>query len=394
MLSRLLKRIKKMYKNINEKINKIKGFALSSPYGDGKSLGQPLGVKSVGFIKIYSDSDEYGLGETYSGVYAPELIKPIATFLEKYFIGRLVGDDLSFEEIKNIPFIGGGGIIQSVISAIEIAVWDLRGKILDKPISHLITDKRREIIPVYASSGTAVFSPDEIKRDVEDIVELGYSAYKMRVGYQDWSIDIKRVKAAREALVGNDLMVDAIMGTIRPAWDAEQAINAVNDLSKFNLRWLEEPTHPDKIKDLARVRSCDIIPIAAGEAYTSEKDFDSIFHFEAVDILQFDATHSGGIKFCIDLAKKAEKRELVSALHVWGSAAAIAANAQVALAQPSIDILEIPMVQLELTDRMWVEKPTIKEGVWHSSNAPGLGVVLDEDLMNEYSFKENSGYRI
>ena len=189
-------------------------------------------------------------------------------------------------------------------------------------------------------------------------------------------------------------MVDAIMGTIRPAWDAEQAINAVNDLSKFNLRWLEEPTHPDKIKDLARVKSCNIIPIAAGEAYTSEKDFDSIFHFEAVDILQFDATHSGGIKFCIDLAKQAEKRELVSALHVWGSAAAIAANAQVALAQPSIDVLEIPMVKLELTDRMWVEKPTIKEGVWHSSSTPGLGVVLDEDLMNEYSFKENSGYRI
>ena len=81
-------------------------------------------------------------------------------------------------------------------------------------------------------------------------------------------------------------------------------------------------------------------------------------------------------------------------MHVWGSAAAIAANAQVALAQPSIDVLEIPMVKLELTDRMWVEKPTIKEGVWHSSSTPGLGVVLDEDLMNEYSFKENSGYRI
>ncbi|MDG2252672.1 MAG: mandelate racemase/muconate lactonizing enzyme family protein [Methylophilaceae bacterium] len=383
-----------MYKNINEKITKIEGFALSSPYGDGKSLGQPLGVKSVGFIKIYSDSDKYGLGETYSGVYAPELIQPIALFLEKYFLGRHVGDDLPFEEIKNIPFIGGGGIIQSVISAIEIAIWDLRGKILDKPISHLISNNRRDTSPVYASSGTAAFSPDEIKRDVDDITKLGYSAYKMRVGYQDWNIDVKRVEAAWEALSGNDLMVDAIMGTIRPAWDAEKAINAAKDLSKFNLRWLEEPTHPDKIKDLARVKSCNIIPIAAGEAYTSERDFDSIFHFEAVDILQFDATHSGGINYCMDLAMQAKERGLGSALHVWGSAAAIAANAQIALAQPSIDILEIPMVKLELTDRMWVEKPIIKDGVWHSTNTPGLGVVLDEDLINEYSFKENSGYRI
>jgi len=389
-----LRKIKKMYKNIDEKITKIEGFALSSPYGDGKSLGQPLGVKSVGFIKVYSNSNKYGLGETYSGVYAPELIQPIALFLEKYFVGRLVGDDLPFEEIKNIPFIGGGGIIQSIISAIEIAMWDLRGKILDKPIAHLIGDNGRESTPVYASSGTAAFSPDEIRSDVNDILSLGYSAYKMRVGYQDWNIDIKRVEAARETLSGNDLMVDAIMGTIRPAWDAEKAISAAKDLLQFDLRWLEEPTHPDEIKDLARVKSCNIMPIAAGEAYTSERDFDSIFHFEAVDILQFDATHSGGINFCIDLAKQADKRGLVSALHVWGSAAAIAANAQVALAQTTIDILEIPMVKLELTDRMWLEKPIIKEGVWHATNAPGLGVVLDEDLMNEYGFKANSGYRI
>ena len=383
-----------MYKSIDEKITKIEGFSLSSPYGDGKSLGQPLGVKSVGFVKVYSNSEKYGLGETYSGVYAPELIQPIVSFLERHFVGRLLGDDQVFESIKSLPFIGGGGIIQSVISAIEIAIWDLRGKILNKPTFQLLSNNFRKTTPVYASSGTAAFSPDEIKKDVDKIVSLGYSAYKMRVGYQDWITDIKRVEAARKQLGDKDLMVDAIMGTIRPAWGADKAINAARGLSEFDLRWLEEPTHPVDIKSLARVRSANIVPIAAGEAYTSESDFDSIFYHGAVDILQFDATHSGGIKFCMELARKAENQHLDSALHVWGSAVAIAANAQVALAQPKISILEIPMVELELTDHMWIEKPIIKDGLWHYSHAPGLGVELSEELMRMYSFRENSGYRL
>ena len=129
-----------MYKQIDERILKIEGFALSSPYGSGQSLGQPLGVKSIGLVKVYTDSGEYGLGETYSGVYAPELIGPIVNFLESYLIGRLVGDDLIFDGIKNMPFIGGSGILQSVFSAIEIAIWDLRGKILEVPTSKLINN--------------------------------------------------------------------------------------------------------------------------------------------------------------------------------------------------------------------------------------------------------------
>ena len=214
-----------MYKQIDERILKIEGFALSSPYGSGKSLGQPLGVKSIGLVKVYTDSGEYGLGETYSGVYAPELIGPIVNFLESYLIGRLVGDDLIFDGIKNMPFIGGSGILQSVFSAIEIAIWDLRGKILEVPTSKLINKDSRESTPLYASSGTVIFTTDEIIADVEDIQNLGYTAYKMRVGYQTWETDIKRVESARNTLGNNDLMVDAIMGTLRPAWTSEKAIS-------------------------------------------------------------------------------------------------------------------------------------------------------------------------
>jgi len=383
-----------MYKQIDVRIKKVEGFSLSSPYGKGKSLGQPLGVKSVGLVKVYTESGIYGLGETYSGVYAPELIHPIVSFLETYLVGRLIGDDLIFDDIKNIPFIGGNGILQSVFSAIEIAIWDVRGKILEVPTSQLINNNPRISIPLYASSGTVVFSPNEIIKDVESILNLGYTAYKMRVGYQDWNADIKRVEGARNAFGSNDLMVDAIMGTLRPAWSAKKAISRAKSLVDFNLRWLEEPVHPENMKGLAEVCHNKLVPIAAGEAYSGNGEYQNILDLQAVDVLQFDATHSGGILACVELARKAKIMRLDSALHVWGSAVAIAANAQVALAAPSIDILEIPMVSLELTEKMWIEPPIIKDGVWHASNVPGLGVTLDDTLMHEYKFQSNSGYRL
>jgi len=383
-----------MYKQIDERIKSVEGFALSSPYGQGKSLGQPMGVKSIGLVKIYSESGVYGLGETYSGVYAPELVQPIVKFLESYLIGRLIGDDLIFDDIKNIPFIGGNGILQSVFSAIEIAIWDVRGKILEVPSSRLMGINYREEIPLYASSGSVVFSPNEILNDVECILNLGYTAYKMRVGYQDWSIDVKRVENARYALGNNNLMVDAIMGTLRPAWDANKAITCSKDLKNFNLKWLEEPVHPENIKGLADVRNSGLVPIAAGEAYSGAREYESILDLQAVDILQFDATHSGGMLVCIELAKRAELAKLDSALHVWGSAIAIAANAQVALAVPSIEILEMPMVSLEITKKMWLEPPIIRNGVLYAADVPGLGVTLDDSLMNEYKLQPNSGYRL
>jgi L-alanine-DL-glutamate epimerase-like enolase superfamily enzyme len=388
------RKTKKMYKQIDERIKKVEGFALSSPYGKGESLGQPLGVKSVGLVKVYTESGVYGLGETYSGVYAPELIQPIVNFLESYLVGRLIGDDLIFDDIRNIPFIGGNGILQSVFSAIEIAIWDVRGKILEVPTSHLINKNSRKSIPLYASSGTVIFTSDEIIADVENILNLGYKAYKMRVGFQEWDTDIKRVESARNTFGNNDLMVDAIMGTIRPAWSAEKAISRAKDLVDFNLRWLEEPVHPENIKGLVEVCHSELIPIAAGEAYSGNGEYQAILDLKAVNILQFDATHSGGILSCVELARKAELLKLDSALHVWGSAVAIAANAQIALSAPSIDILEIPMVSLELTEKMWIEPPIIKDGIWYSSDAPGLGVTLDDSLMHKYKLQPNSGYRL
>jgi D-arabinonate dehydratase/D-galactarolactone cycloisomerase len=385
------------FQDLDAKITGIKGFALSSPYGSGSSLGQPLGVKSVGLIEVHTDIGVSGLGETYAGVYVPELIGPTATFLEALLVGIKVGDAAALKPVSDIPFIGRNGLLRSVLSAIDIAIWDVRGKILQRPVYSLFGSSPVSRVPVYASSGTAAFSPAEIRQDAEKIMDLGYRAYKMRAGYQDWGIDIQRIEAARDVLgETRDLMVDAIMGTLRPAWSIETALKRVASLKNYGLRWLEEPLHPDNIKGLAQLRasSCGSPSIAAGEAYTSLGEYAALIDEGAVDVLQFDATHSGGISACLRLTEETALAKLNNALHVWGSAVALSANAHVAIGTGAIDIVEVPMVRMALAEEMWITPPVIADGWLQLSDAPGLGIQLTDETRERYSFVPGSGYRL
>tara|TARA_B110000305_G_scaffold182711_1_gene202880 strand:- start:5304 stop:6482 length:1179 start_codon:yes stop_codon:yes gene_type:complete len=382
------------YQAIDLRIKKVRGFSLSSPYGSGKVLGQSAGLKSIGFIEVTTESGLTGIGETYAGVYAPELVQPVAEFLAEFVIGRTVGDDNIISSLAEIPFIGRNGLLRSVASAIDIALWDLRGKVLGLPIHKLLGLQHHEEVGVYASSGSAALSPKEIEEDVKTILSQGHTAYKMRVGYQDWATDLRRVDAARRNLGAADLMVDAIMGTLRPSWDAATAISRASDLEQYGLRWLEEPVAPDDIAGLAEVRQRCRIPIAAGEAYSGSSEYRTLLDASAVDVLQFDATHSGGISACLSLGAEAKIRKLDSAVHVWGSAAAISANASLALACQAVSVLEIPMVYLEITEKMWIEPPSIISGVYRPSQSPGLGVELPDSLKNDYKLVPSSGYRL
>jgi L-alanine-DL-glutamate epimerase-like enolase superfamily enzyme len=381
------------YKDIDVLITEVEGFSLSSPYGSGDSFGQPKGVKSIGLVQIHTNIGVSGLGETYAGVYSPSLIKPIVEFLKESIIGMKVGDDEVIENLSKIPFIGRNGLLKGISSAIEIALWDVRGKLLNEPVSSLINHRLCENkINVYASGGSVTFSPSQIKEDVEMILRKGFSAYKMRVGYQDWNIDLERIESARTVLQNNKLMVDAIMGTLTPPWSTKIAFERVKSMDEFNLYWLEEPLHPDNINGLSELRKFSDIPIAAGEAYSGFGEYQSLLDQDSVDFLQFDATFSGGILPCVKLAAEANKRSLKCAIHVWGSAVAISSNAQVAMSSNYVDYLEMPMVSLEINKEMWASEPIIKDGFWIPSDIPGLGVNLEESTKKRYKLVPGSGY--
>jgi len=378
------------------KIIKVVGFSLSSPYGNGNVLGQPLGVKSAGFVQVYTDSGLVGLGETYAGVYAPELIEPVAQFIGARLIGLDPLQPELIAEKAHIPFISRNGLFCSVYSAIDIALWDIAGQASGKPIHELLSSESRPPLKAYASGGSAAMDAAGVAADATVARNDGFSAFKMRVGVQDWCVDLERVNAAKEAL-GNEtgLMVDAIMGTISPPWTLDIALRRINDLEKFKPIWLEEPLHPDDMVNLHKLRGSTNVPVATGEALTGFLDYASYLSLGAVDVIQVDPTHCGGITMGRKIIKMAHSLRIPTAMHVWGSSAAWAANAHLAFSHPGVEWLEVPMVAFELSSKMsspirnpgsqaFAKKPT----------DPGLGAVLTDELKEHYKMIPGSGYKL
>ena len=376
------------------KIIDINGFALSSAYGDGDNFGQPLGVKSIGLVEIKTDSNIEGIGETYSGVYTPELISILINQIKPFLIGK---DPLNINEIYNslqIPFISNNGLYKSIISAVDIALWDIKGKYLNKPIAELLNKSFDKTVKVYASGGSVAMSPKQICKDIEKVRNKGFLAYKMRVGYQKWEKDLERVKAAKGILnEKNNLMVDAIMGTLN-SWDLSIATEKEFQLREHNLTWLEEPLPPENFLDYKNLKINSKIPIALGEAFTGINEFESYITNNCMDVLQPDITHCGGYTGAIKLLSLVEKYKLPISMHVWGSPISFLANLHFALAFNRVEWLEVPQVKLQFLSNEARKAHQIIDGNLTANLTSGLGISISDDVKNNFPFISGSGYRI
>ena len=378
--------------NTEEKIIKVEGFALSSKYGDGNVFGQPKGVKSLGFVEITSESGMKGFGETYSGIYSPQLVNPIVQFLSSYLVGKKL-DSIDFiDSMNNIPFISNSGIIQSVIAAIELAILDLIGKINEKPVFKLFENlNTKNEIDTYYSGGSVIFSPDEVEKDIETMLKYNFNSYKMRIGLKSWNDDLKRVARAFSVIQKETIMLDAIMGTLKSKWSLNVAKKRIKDLEKFNLSWLEEPLCPTKLDDYKNLCSFSNIPIAMGEAYSGLMHFESIIHNECSNIIQLDATHSMSFRKLLAFSNKTIK---CKATHVWGSSLSFVANGTLGILSKNINIHEYPSVEFEISKDIMLESPKIIDGKYIISDTPGFGVNIDDRIKNKYTFIKDSGYKL
>ena len=378
--------------NTEEKIISIKGFSLSSKYGDGNVFGQPKGVKSLGFIEIISESGKKGFGETYSGIYSPELISPIVDYLSNYIVGKKLNSLDFIDTISNIPFISNSGIIQSVISGIELATLDLIGKINEKPVYKMFSPSSDENqIETYYSGGSVVFSPDEVKEDIYNMQKNEFKYYKMRIGLKPWKEDLKRINQAFTFLNRNNLMLDAIMGTLNPKWSLNIAKKRVKELEKFNLCWLEEPLCPTEYNNYKNLCDNSNIPIAMGEAFSGIIHFENLLSNKVCDIIQLDATHSTSFRKLLDFSNKTTK---CRATHVWGSSLSFVANGTLAVLSKNISIHEYPSVEFEISKDIILQEPKIVNGKLVIPNYPGFGINIDEKIKNKYKYVKGSGYKL
>ena len=246
--------------------------------------------------EVIADDGTVGLG---NAALAPEVTKKaIDCYLKDLVIGEDPFDyDYLWDKMYRSTMAWGRKVIGMIgISAIDLGIWDLMGKLKKKPVFELLGGRTKDKIPVYASK---LYSQPikDLQIEAEKYLNEGFKMFKMRFGWgpKDGAEGIKKnielVNAVRE-VVGyeTDLMLEAYMG-----WDLEYSKKIIPELIKFKPKWLEEPVIPDDIPGYAELNAMGDVPIAGGEHEFSYLGFKHLLELKAVSFIQYDANRVGGI---------------------------------------------------------------------------------------------------
>ncbi len=263
----------------------------------------------------------------------------------------------------------------TALGGIDVALWDLRGKTLGKPVWQLLGGEKPEC-PAYASA--LLWNTYEgLAAEAERHLARGFRRMKMRLGHSE-EYDIGAARAVRKAIGSqHDLMCDASMRYHLTL--AQRIGRALADLKVF---WFEEPFAPEDLTSFSALRGTVAVPIAAGENEFGLQGFRELVEHGAVDIVQADASRCGGITELLRVAELARDAGLKVAPHSWSDAIAILANAQVVAAMPHALTVEVDQTGNPFVEDLLLEPLNIKDGQLQLSRQPGLGFELNWDVVN------------
>jgi L-alanine-DL-glutamate epimerase-like enolase superfamily enzyme len=273
---------------------------------------------------------------------------------------------------------------------IEMALWDLVGKVANLPIWRLWGGGSSRLL-AYASTGE-VRSPDARAESCLRLVEMGYQAIKLRVHAATLREDVAMVEAVRRA-VGPEiaLMVDANQGMpTTPRWTFRRALETCKALAPLGIAWLEEPLSRHAYADLGALRAQSEVPIAGGETNQDPDEYLSLFQHRAFDVVQPDVTLSEGLWGQRQLARLAEMFGVQVVPHTWNSGFGLIANCQLAASLPSCPYLEYPIDPPIYTAELFAAplQPMLRvdpDGYITVPSGPGLGVELDREQLERYT---------
>ena len=378
------------------KIKKIELMTLSSKFGKKKTFGSPKSLKIISLIKIHTDTKIVGFGEIYLGIYvSPKILLEMVKLIERMIKSKNPIKLIESSYFPHIPFVSRNGIFNSIYSGIDIALWDIYAKHKKLPLHQCFSSKKNKY-NIYSSGGMIKDKLKEIKRDISYASSLNHKGFKIRAGFFPWEKDKKKIQFAREETkkCNMSLMVDMIMGTIKPSKKYTFYKNKLNFFSKIGMEWLEEPFYPDDSNDHLKLKKNKFIKIASGEALNSNLEYEFYIKNKLVDFIQLDVTHCGGFSKAIQIIKIAKKFDCKIALHVWGSKIAQLANAHLALAFSNIRWLECPVVEPSL-NKFIISKTNQKKNLLNQSLEPGLGIsVVDKILKKNFKYVKGSEYKV
>ncbi|HET9811905.1 MAG TPA: galactonate dehydratase [Sphingomicrobium sp.] len=340
------------------------------------------------FVRVESDDGATGWGEATLEGHA-EAVDGAFEALRDRFIGH---DPFRIEDIWQVAyrsgFYRGGAVLMSAIAGLDQALWDLKGRALGVPVWEMLGGRVRDKIRAYAWIGGD--RPHEIAAAATARREQGFSAVKMNATAElDWigtpklfDAVVERVQAAQET--GMDVGLDFHGRVHRPL--AKQLAKALEPLG---LLFIEEPLLSENPEGLRQIAELTSTPIALGERLYSRWDFKPFFENGAVDIIQPDLSHAGGILEVRKIAAMAEAYDIAVAPHCPLGPLALAACLQIAACTPNVAIQEMSLgihynVGADLfTYCRHKDQLTPMDGYLTIPTDPGLGIEIDEDVVRE-----------
>lgn len=373
------------------KICKLEVLKLSQPYQRQQAWrwsGGKVDVWNTVLVRLTAEDGTTGLGEIGDGHFVPDVAESLAVFCSRMLKDLSVFDTnlLCDRLYKAGHFWGRRGLALGVAAGIEMACWDIQGKLLGQPVYRLLGGAFRSRLRTYASGGMEKSDADlaaELKRHVDD----GFTAVKVRGGYPDPARDEHVMAVAREAVgPGIDVAIDAGQGYVPRPWSLKTALDAARRLAPYRPMWLEEPVRTDDVAGYAAVCAAAPFPIAGGENLSGMVEARELIDRKAFDVVQADITHAGGITETRRIADYAHAHGLAWAPHVFRSGVGFMAHLHLCTAQPNTLIFEYSR-QAALREELVIEMPRFEDGYLYPVDQPGLGVHLPDEVLREHAYR-------
>lgn len=372
------------------KISKIEPIILSDKLEESFYFSQwHYSERTICIVKITTDTGLVGWGEGYGPAH---VLASGIEHLSQFIIGESIlnNEGVWQKMYRRTMDFARRGILVSAISAIDIALWDLKGKALNQPISVLLGGRKRETVQAYATGMYFSESEDLAKKLAKEAVMykgMGFKAMKMKVGLTIEQ-DIVNVKSVRKA-IGNEikLMVDA-----NHAYSLTEATKLAQCIEQFDISWFEEPLSPEHYDGYSELRKRTSIPISGGECEYLRAGFHQLFKNKSVDIAQPDICAAGGITEVKKIISMAQTFGVDFVPHSWGTGIALSAALQILsnldvtpgrLYEPNV-LMEFDCTSNGLRDKLLTKRIIAENGMVAVPNGPGLGIEVNEKVLKDY----------
>ncbi len=339
-------------------------------------------TRSTTLVQVETDEGVSGIGSASGNGELIEVI--VAKVLKPLLIGM---DPTEIDEIWDKAYFRGGhkefgtrGIGVVALSGVDIALWDILGKVRGVPVYQLLGGKCRDKVPVYA---TALYpeEPEKVAARARAFADQGFHGVKIKVGF-DLEQDIRIVRAVREEL-GKDftVMTDANQG-----YSVDVGLKAAAAFAECGAFWLEEPLFVEDIEGHATLREKTKVPIAVGENLHTYYAFENFIVRGAVDFIQPDVARAGGITEIKRITALAAKHNVPVSFHTWGDGVALAASVHLSAALKDCIVMELDYTYNPLREELLNEPFKVQKGFLTPPDKPGLGIELNPQALERFAF--------